>query len=91
PLKDPLAYGRTTALPLPEPILGHSDYQADPVCARARRRSAPGEGPEAAGGSTGAPAGPRRRPRGGPRPSSPGPGRRRGAGSAAGPSPTRAR
>ncbi|MFJ9638989.1 hypothetical protein [Streptomyces sp. NPDC101178] len=36
PLKDPLAYGRTTALPLPEPILGHSDYQADPVFATAR-------------------------------------------------------
>ncbi|NUV79366.1 hypothetical protein G6W52_05385 [Streptomyces sp. CAI-155] len=36
PLKDPLAYGRTTALPLPEPILGHSDYQADPVFARER-------------------------------------------------------
>ncbi|CAM5450950.1 hypothetical protein SBADM41S_06338 [Streptomyces badius] len=36
PLKDPLAYGRTTALPLPEPILGHSDYQADPVFAKVR-------------------------------------------------------
>ncbi|MFJ9887091.1 hypothetical protein ACIQRW_14655 [Streptomyces sp. NPDC091287] len=36
PLKDPLAYGRTTKLPLPEPILGHSDYQADPVFAEAR-------------------------------------------------------
>ncbi|MFD3958146.1 hypothetical protein [Streptomyces bacillaris] len=36
PLKDPLAYGRTTALPLPEPILGHSDYQADPVFAQER-------------------------------------------------------
>ncbi|MFE2292376.1 hypothetical protein [Streptomyces sp. NPDC059452] len=36
PLRDPLAYGRTTALPLPEPILGHSDYQADPVFARER-------------------------------------------------------
>ncbi|MFJ8857779.1 hypothetical protein ACIRD8_05025 [Streptomyces sp. NPDC102451] len=33
PLKDPLVYGRTTAHPLPEPILGHSDYQADPVFA----------------------------------------------------------
>ncbi|MET9552103.1 hypothetical protein [Streptomyces sp. NPDC006645] len=30
PLKDPLAYGRTERHPLPEPILGHSDYQADP-------------------------------------------------------------
>ncbi|MFH9138017.1 hypothetical protein [Streptomyces sp. NPDC017524] len=36
PLKDPLAYGRTTKLPLPEPILGHSDYQADPVFAEER-------------------------------------------------------
>ncbi|WP_424570968.1 hypothetical protein [Streptomyces sp. CH-036] len=36
PLKDPLAYGRTTELPLPEPILGHSDYQADPAFADAR-------------------------------------------------------
>ncbi|MEU0098363.1 hypothetical protein [Streptomyces sp. NPDC006267] len=36
PLKDPLAYGRTTRLPLPEPILGHSDYQADPVFAKER-------------------------------------------------------
>ncbi|MEV0277943.1 hypothetical protein AB0I22_16400 [Streptomyces sp. NPDC050610] len=30
PLKDPLAYGRTPDHPLPAPILGHSDYQADP-------------------------------------------------------------
>ncbi|MBC9715970.1 hypothetical protein H9Y04_25850 [Streptomyces sp. TRM66268-LWL] len=30
-LKDPLAYGRTQACPLPAPILGHSDYQADPA------------------------------------------------------------
>ncbi|MFJ8766455.1 hypothetical protein [Streptomyces clavifer] len=30
PLKDPLVYGRTPEHPLPEPILGHSDYQADP-------------------------------------------------------------
>ncbi|PCG81363.1 hypothetical protein CIB93_35785 [Streptomyces sp. WZ.A104] len=36
PLKDPLAYGRTTELPLPEPILGHSDYQADPAFAEQR-------------------------------------------------------
>ncbi|MFB8053488.1 hypothetical protein [Streptomyces rubiginosohelvolus] len=36
PLRDPLAYGRTTELPLPEPILGHSDYQADPAFADAR-------------------------------------------------------
>jgi hypothetical protein len=33
PLKDPLVYGRTPELPLPEPVLGHSDYQADPVFA----------------------------------------------------------
>ncbi|WP_326789361.1 hypothetical protein [Streptomyces sp. NBC_00151] len=33
PLKDPLAYGRTDRLPLPAPVLGHSDYQADPVFA----------------------------------------------------------
>ncbi|MGD1221760.1 hypothetical protein AB9Q10_25450 [Streptomyces krungchingensis] len=31
PLKDPLAYGRTERHPLPAPILGHSDYQADPA------------------------------------------------------------
>jgi hypothetical protein len=36
PLKDPLAYGRTPELPLPEPILGHSDYQADPVFGQER-------------------------------------------------------
>ena len=29
-LLDPLAYGRTRAHPLPAPILGHSEYQADP-------------------------------------------------------------
>ncbi|WP_375165453.1 hypothetical protein [Streptomyces sp.] len=38
PLKDPLAYGRTGAHPLPAPILGHSDYQADPAFAEERRR-----------------------------------------------------
>ncbi|OEU96581.1 hypothetical protein AN216_19570 [Streptomyces oceani] len=31
PLRDPLAYGRTPRQPLPAPILGHSDYQADPA------------------------------------------------------------
>ncbi|MET9480765.1 hypothetical protein [Streptomyces sp. NPDC006638] len=31
PLKDPLAYGRSARHPLPEPILGHSSYQTDPV------------------------------------------------------------
>ncbi|MEV5974111.1 hypothetical protein [Streptomyces sp. NPDC051921] len=35
-LLDPVAYGRTRAHPLPEPILGHSDYQADPAFADAR-------------------------------------------------------
>ncbi|GAA3501735.1 hypothetical protein GCM10019016_088420 [Streptomyces prasinosporus] len=38
PLKDPLAHGRTGAHPLPAPILGHSDYQADPAFAEERRR-----------------------------------------------------
>ncbi|WP_326701533.1 hypothetical protein OG909_02020 [Streptomyces sp. NBC_01754] len=33
PLRDPLVYGRTVAHPLPEPVLGHSDYQADPAFA----------------------------------------------------------
>uniref|UniRef100_UPI00082A5BAA hypothetical protein n=1 Tax=Streptomyces lushanensis TaxID=1434255 RepID=UPI00082A5BAA len=36
PLKDPLAYGRTVLRPLPEPVLGHSDYQADPDFAAER-------------------------------------------------------
>ncbi|MBA0052584.1 hypothetical protein E0L36_17335 [Streptomyces sp. AJS327] len=36
PLRDPLVYGRTDAHPLPEPILGHSDYQADPAFGAAR-------------------------------------------------------
>ncbi|MFF9310244.1 hypothetical protein ACF1BS_04955 [Streptomyces sp. NPDC014748] len=38
PLKDPLAYGRTPAHPLPAPILGHSDYRADPAFAEERAR-----------------------------------------------------
>ncbi|WOP39147.1 hypothetical protein RKE32_38030 [Streptomyces sp. Li-HN-5-13] len=37
PLEDPLARGRTARHPLPAPILGHSDYQADPVFAEERR------------------------------------------------------
>ncbi|MER7721653.1 hypothetical protein ABTX99_32820 [Streptomyces flaveolus] len=37
-LKDPLTYGRTDLHPLPAPILGHSDYQADPAFAEERRR-----------------------------------------------------
>ncbi|MFB6816226.1 hypothetical protein ACFCV8_16975 [Streptomyces sp. NPDC056347] len=36
PLKDPLVYGRTPEHPLPEAILGHGDYQADPVFAEER-------------------------------------------------------
>ncbi|MFF9197632.1 hypothetical protein ACF09L_20725 [Streptomyces sp. NPDC014779] len=35
-LLDPVVYGRTREHPLPEPILGHSDYQADPAFAAAR-------------------------------------------------------
>ncbi|MGK5499159.1 hypothetical protein [Streptomyces sp. URMC 125] len=31
PLRDPLQYGRTPEHPLPEPVLGHGDYQADPA------------------------------------------------------------
>ncbi|MEU5751272.1 hypothetical protein [Streptomyces sp. NPDC047829] len=38
PLQDPLSYGRTALHPLPAPILGHSDYQADPAFAEERRR-----------------------------------------------------
>ncbi|MEU9287195.1 hypothetical protein AB0D57_21375 [Streptomyces sp. NPDC048275] len=38
PLKDPLAHGRTEQHPLPAPILGHSDYQADPAFAEERGR-----------------------------------------------------
>ncbi|MFJ4273448.1 hypothetical protein ACIP29_23155 [Streptomyces coelicoflavus] len=38
PLKDPLTYGRTELHPLPAPILGHSDYQADPAFAEERAR-----------------------------------------------------
>ncbi|MGJ0156736.1 hypothetical protein ACR3S4_25700 [Streptomyces sp. CH8.1] len=36
PLADPLAYGRSTRHPLPAPILGHADYQADPAFAAER-------------------------------------------------------
>ncbi|MFJ8692756.1 hypothetical protein [Streptomyces roseolilacinus] len=36
PLRDPVVYGRTHDHPLPEPILGHADYQADPAFARER-------------------------------------------------------
>ncbi|MFD3512875.1 hypothetical protein [Streptomyces sp. NPDC058657] len=37
-LLDPLAYGRTREHPLPAPILGHSEYQADPEFAVERDR-----------------------------------------------------
>ncbi|MEU9147961.1 hypothetical protein [Streptomyces sp. NPDC048349] len=33
PLADPVAYGRSSRHPLPAPVLGHSDYQADPAFA----------------------------------------------------------
>ncbi|MEV7441717.1 hypothetical protein AB0O22_11265 [Streptomyces sp. NPDC091204] len=36
PLADPIAYGRSVRHPLPAPILGHSDYQADPAFAAER-------------------------------------------------------
>jgi hypothetical protein len=36
PLLDPAAYGRSTGHPLPEPVLGHSDFQADPAFAEQR-------------------------------------------------------
>ncbi|WP_405891052.1 hypothetical protein OG427_34135 [Streptomyces sp. NBC_00133] len=55
-LKDPVVYGRSEKHPLPEPILGHSEYQADPVFATARRelldRLTPGV-PRQAQGSSG--------------------------------------
>ncbi|MFI1016907.1 hypothetical protein [Streptomyces sp. NPDC020965] len=37
PLNDPLVYGRSRRHPLPEPILGHGDYQADPAFDLERR------------------------------------------------------
>jgi hypothetical protein len=36
PLLDPVAYGRSARHPLPEPVLGHSDFQADPAFAEQR-------------------------------------------------------
>ncbi|MCN9240373.1 hypothetical protein NGF19_06110 [Streptomyces sp. RY43-2] len=61
PLKDPLVSGRTQEHPLPAPILGHGDYQADPAFAEERERllarlrsGLPGPRPgEAAQGSSG--------------------------------------
>lgn len=38
PLLDPLEYGRTLAQPLPAPILGHGEYQADPAFDEERDR-----------------------------------------------------
>ncbi|MEU3486627.1 hypothetical protein [Streptomyces massasporeus] len=59
PLMDPLAYGRTALLPLPAPILGHSDYQADPVFAEERRKLLARLRPTASDAPEGeAPAGP---------------------------------
>ncbi|WP_417198394.1 hypothetical protein [Streptomyces stelliscabiei] len=49
PLTDPLAYGRTGAHPLPAPILGHSDYQADPAFAHERQELLARIGPELPG------------------------------------------
>nr|WP_107103011.1 hypothetical protein [Streptomyces torulosus] len=49
PFKDPLAYGRTAGHPLPAPILGHSDYQADPAFAAERQRLLDRIGPEVPG------------------------------------------
>ncbi|WNC03146.1 hypothetical protein Q2K21_16540 [Streptomyces sp. CGMCC 4.7035] len=64
PLKDPLAYGRTKEHPLPAPILGHGDYQADPAFAEERERllvrlrptlpgPRPGDGPSRSGDEAG--------------------------------------
>ncbi|MET7641283.1 hypothetical protein [Streptomyces sp. NPDC005438] len=36
PFHDPLTYGRTVQQPLPAPILGHGEYQADPAFERER-------------------------------------------------------
>ncbi|MEU6854895.1 hypothetical protein ABZ901_33805, partial [Actinacidiphila alni] len=36
PLLDPVAYGRSLRHPLPAPVLGHSDFQADPAFAEER-------------------------------------------------------
>ncbi|UUU37363.1 hypothetical protein JIX56_42905 [Streptomyces sp. CA-210063] len=49
PFKDPLAYGRTGAHPLPAPILGHSDYQADPAFVDERQHLLARIGPELPG------------------------------------------
>ncbi|GAB7102257.1 hypothetical protein JCM4814A_05710 [Streptomyces phaeofaciens JCM 4814] len=54
PLADPLAYGRTEAHPLPGPLLGHSDYQADPAFADERERLLARLRPEVPAARTGA-------------------------------------
>jgi hypothetical protein len=61
PLRDPLAYGRTDEHPLPAPILGHGDYQADPAFAEERERllarlgrGLPGQRPASAPSDSGA-------------------------------------
>ncbi|MFG3662016.1 hypothetical protein [Streptomyces sp. NPDC047706] len=36
PMRDPLAHARSDLHPLPAPVLGHSDYQADPAFDRER-------------------------------------------------------
>ncbi|MER7759017.1 hypothetical protein [Streptomyces sp. NPDC097619] len=69
PLKDPLAYGRTAEHPLPAPLLGHEDYQADPVFA-AERQALLARLDSVSGGPVGLP-GPRLSPAPGP-PSAPG-------------------
>ncbi|MET9293436.1 hypothetical protein [Streptomyces sp. NPDC003077] len=46
PLRDPLTFGRTLRHPLPEQILGHGDYQADPAFAAARSELLARLGPE---------------------------------------------
>ncbi|MFR9757168.1 hypothetical protein [Streptomyces sp. TR06-5] len=38
PLPDPRFYGRSALSPLPAPVLGHSEYQADPAFAEERAR-----------------------------------------------------
>jgi len=49
PLRDPLAFGRTLQNPLPAQILGHGDYQADPVFGRVRAELIARLGPDLPG------------------------------------------
>ncbi|WP_258527780.1 hypothetical protein [Streptomyces sp. NBRC 110611] len=61
PLRDPLAFGRSLRHPLPAQILGHGDYQADPVFEAvraelvARLGPVPGRGRSAVAASGGLP------------------------------------